>query len=59
MWIILFNSEKFHVESLICFLFYSKRNQGMELYLSSAEDVKCFFFNHYIPGEFQPHHLES
>lgn len=31
----------------------------MQLYLSSAEDVNCLFFSHYILGEFQPHHLES
>lgn len=42
MWRVLFVSR-----------FNSRRNQGMQLYLSSAKDVK------YIPGEFEPHHPES
>ena len=39
--------------------FTVEETRPYNLYLSSAEDVNCFFFPHYILGEFQPHCLES
>ena len=43
--------------SVSCFTV--EETKAYNLCLSSAEDVNCFFFPHYILGEFQPHHLES
>ena len=50
--------KKFYVEvSVSCFTI--EETKANNLCLSSTEDVNCFFFPHYILGEFQPHHLES